>query len=249
MALYDYIVPYVAKWVPCAFLIERVYVVDQTKMEILEKCLLKRPYILAAVMLAMFLNAIEATIVSTAMPAIVNDLGGFSQYSWVFSGYSMNEYGYGVNLWKLSDLFGRKSVFLFGIIIFLIGSLLCGFAETLPQLIIYRFIQGLGAGAIAPVSMTIIGDIYDKEERHIFKDICRVYGGFQRCMGPALGGLMVESFTWRLIFWMNIPLGILSIIGIWFFLHEKIEKKKQDIDYKGAVLLTISIFYFHDYSC
>ncbi len=217
---------------------------DQSKIEILEKRSLKRPYILAAVMLAMFLNAIEATIVSTAMPAIVNDLGGFSQYSWVFSGYLLMNTVTVLIYGKLSDLFGRKSVFLFGIIIFLIGSLLCGFAETLPQLIIYRFIQGLGAGAIAPVSMTIIGDIYDKEERAHIQGYLSSVWGISAIMGPALGGLMVESFTWRLIFWMNIPLGILSIIGIWFFLHEKIEKKKQDIDYKGAVLLTISISTF-----
>lgn len=213
-------------------------------MEIRENCSLKRPYILAAVMLAMFLNAIEATIVSTAMPAIVNDLGGFSQYSWVFSGYLLMITVTVLIYGKLSDLFGRKSVFLFGIIIFLIGSLLCGFAETLPQLIIYRFIQGLGAGAIAPVSMTIIGDIYDKEERAQIQGYLSSVWGISAIMGPALGGLMVESFTWRLIFWMNIPLGILSIIGIWFFLHEKIEKKKQDIDYKGAILLTISISTF-----
>ena len=217
---------------------------DQSNIEILEKRSLKRPYILAAVMLAMFLNAIEATIVSTAMPAIVNELGGFSQYSWVFSGYLLMNTVTVLIYGKLSDLFGRKSVFLFGIIIFLIGSLLCGFAETLPQLIIYRFIQGLGAGAIAPVSMTIIGDIYDKEERAHIQGYLSSVWGISAIMGPALGGLMVESFTWRFIFWMNIPLGILSIIGIWFFLHEKIEKKKQDIDYKGAILLTIGISTF-----
>lgn len=217
---------------------------DQSKLDIRKNIRLKRPYILAAVMLSMFLNAIEATIVSTAMPAIVNDLGGFSQYSWVFSSYLLMNTVTVLIYGKLSDLFGRKSVFLFGIIIFLFGSLLCGFAETLPQLIIYRFIQGFGAGAIAPVSMTIIGDIYSKEERSHIQGYLSSVWGISAIMGPALGGLMVESFTWRFIFWMNIPLGILSIVGIWFFLHEQIEKKKQEIDYIGAVLLTLSISTF-----
>lgn len=217
---------------------------NQSNMEIREHIPLKRPYILAAVMLAMFLNAIEATIVSTAMPAIVNELGGFSQYSWVFSGYLLMNTVTVLIYGKLSDLFGRKSIFLFGTIIFLIGSLLCGFAETLPQLIMYRLIQGLGAGAIAPVSMTIIGDIYDKEERAHIQGYLSSVWGISAIMGPALGGLMVESLSWRYIFWMNIPLGILSIMGIWFFLHENIEKKKQDIDYKGAILLTIGISTF-----
>lgn len=217
---------------------------DQSKLDLRKNIPLKRPYILAAVMLAMFLNAIEATIVSTAMPAIVNELGGFSQYSWVFSGYLLMNTVTVLIYGKLSDLLGRKSVFLSGIIIFLIGSLLCGFAETLPQLIIFRFIQGFGAGAIAPVSMTIIGDIYSKEERAHIQGYLSSVWGISAIMGPALGGLMVESVTWRFIFWMNIPLGILSIIGIWLFLHEKIEKKKQEIDYIGAVLLTLSISAF-----
>lgn len=202
---------------------------------------LKRPYILAAVMLAMFLNAIEATIISTAMPAIVNELGGFSQYSWIFSGYLLMNTITVLIYGKLSDLFGRKSIFLFGIIIFLMGSLLCGFAETLPQLIIFRLIQGLGAGAIAPVSMTIIGDIYAKEERAHIQGYLSSVWGISAILGPALGGLMVEAFSWRFIFWMNIPLGILSIIGILFFFQEQIVKRKQDIDYKGAILLTLSI--------
>ncbi len=217
---------------------------DQSKMDLHKNNALKRPFILAAVMLAMFLNAIEATIVSTAMPAIVNELGGFSQYSWVFSGYLLMNTVTVLIYGKLSDLLGRKSIFLFGIIVFLIGSLLCGFAETLPQLIIFRLIQGFGAGAIAPVSMTIIGDIYAEEERAHIQGYLSSVWGISAIMGPALGGLMVESFSWRFIFWMNIPLGILSIIGIWFFLHEQIEKKKQSIDYKGAILLTMGISTF-----
>ncbi|RID87620.1 DHA2 family efflux MFS transporter permease subunit [Peribacillus asahii] len=205
---------------------------------------LKRPLILAAIMLAMFLNAIEGTIVSTAMPAIVNELGGFAQYSWVFSGYLLMNAVTVLIYGKLSDLFGRKPIFLFGMILFLFGSILCGFANTMTELIIYRFIQGFGAGAVAPVATTIVGDIYDKRERARIQGYLSSVWGISAVMGPALGGLIVESLTWRLIFWINVPLGILSIIGIWFFLHENIEKKKHNIDYKGALLLTLGISTF-----
>ncbi|WP_152526513.1 MFS transporter, partial [Peribacillus psychrosaccharolyticus] len=108
-------------------------------------------------MLAMFMNAIEGTIVSTAMPAIVGDLGGFSLYSWVFSSYLLMNAVTVLIYGKLSDLFGRKPILLIGIIIFLIGSVLCGFADSMHELILFRFIQGFGAGAIAPVASTIIG--------------------------------------------------------------------------------------------
>ncbi|WP_405388071.1 MFS transporter [Peribacillus muralis] len=202
---------------------------------------LKRPFILTAIMLAMFMNAIEGTIVSTAMPAIVSDLGGFSLYSWVFSGYLLMNAVTVLIYGKLSDILGRKPVLLFGIAVFLIGSLLCGFANSMTELIIYRFVQGFGAGAVAPVASTIIGDIYKNEERARVQGYLSSVWGISAVMGPALGGLLVENLTWKLVFWVNIPLGILSFIGIWFFLHENIEKKKRDIDYLGASLLTLSI--------
>lgn len=202
---------------------------------------LKRPFILAAVMMAMFMNAIEGTIVSTAMPAIVSDLGGFSLYSWVFSGYLLMNAVTVLIYGKLSDIVGRKPVLLFGIIVFLIGSVLCGFADSMTELIFYRFVQGFGAGAVAPVASTIVGDIYKNEERARIQGYLSSVWGISAIMGPALGGLIVETLTWRLVFWINIPLGILSFLGLWFFLHEKIEKKKRDIDYIGAALLTLSI--------
>ena len=202
---------------------------------------LKRPFILAAIMLAMFMNAIEGTIVSTAMPAIVSDLGGFSLYSWVFSGYLLMNAVTVLIYGKLSDIVGRKPVLLFGIIVFLIGSILCGFADSMTELIFYRFLQGFGAGAVAPVASTIVGDIYKNEERARIQGYLSSVWGISAVMGPALGGLIVESLSWRLVFWINIPLGILSFVGIWFFLHENIEKRKRDIDYIGAALLTLSI--------
>src|SRR5690625_1130424 len=124
-----------------------------------------RPIVLVTIMLATFMTAIEGTIVATAMPGIVSDLGGFSLYSWVFSAYlimqSLTTLVYG----RLADLFGRMPVFIFGVVIFLIGSLLCGFATSMLMLIIFRLIQGLGAGAITPIATTIVGDLYSLEER------------------------------------------------------------------------------------
>ncbi|MFC0270722.1 MDR family MFS transporter [Metabacillus herbersteinensis] len=192
-------------------------------------------------MLAMFMAAIEATIVSTAMPAIVSELGGFSLYSWIFSSYLLMNAVTVLIYGKLSDLFGRKPVLMVGIVIFLIGSLLCGLASSMEMLIAARFVQGFGAGAVMPIASTIVGDIYTKEERAKIQGYLSSVWGISAIMGPAIGGLLVEFVSWRFIFWINIPLGILAIIGLSLFLHEGITRKKQQIDYGGAALLFLSI--------
>ena len=203
-----------------------------------------RPIVLVSVMLAMFMGAIEGTIVSTAMPAIVAELGDFSLYSWVFSSYLLMNTVTVLIYGKLSDLFGRKPVLNFGIIIFLIGSILCGLAESMVMLIVFRFIQGFGAGAITPIATTIVGDIYSKEERAKIQGYLSSVWGISAVLGPALGGFFVQFTSWKLVFWINIPLGILAMIGISLFLHENIEKKKKQIDYVGALLITISTSLF-----
>ena len=200
-----------------------------------------RPLVLAAVMLAMFMGAIEATIVSTAMPAIVADLGGFALYSWVFSAYLLMNAVTVLIYGKLSDLFGRKPILFFGIVVFLIGSILCGFATSMESLIIFRLIQGFGAGAVTPIATTIVGDIYPGEERAKVQGYLASVWGISAVTGPAVGGLLVQYVSWKFVFWLNIPLGILSLIGIGIFLHEKVEKKKHEIDYIGAFLLTVSV--------
>jgi EmrB/QacA subfamily drug resistance transporter len=201
----------------------------------------KKPLVLIAVMLAMFMGAIEATIVSTAMPAIVGDLGGFSLYSWVFSAYLLMNAITVLIYGKLSDLFGRKPVISIGIMIFLIGSALCGFAQSMEQLILFRFIQGLGAGAVLPMATTIVGDIYSKEERAKIQGYLSSVWGISAISGPLVGGLLVEYASWRYVFWVNIPLGLLSIVVLWLYLHENIEKKKPVIDYGGAFLLVVTL--------
>lgn len=192
-------------------------------------------------MLAMFMSAVEATIVSTAMPNIVADLGGFSLYSWVFSAYLLMQAATVLIYGKMSDLFGRKPVFTIGVAIFLIGSLLAGFASSMEQLILFRFIQGFGAGAVMPIASTIVGDIYTKEERAKIQGYLSSVWGISAILGPALGGLFVQYFSWVYVFWMNIPLGILSVIGVMLYLHEDIEKKKHNIDFAGSFFLVISI--------
>jgi EmrB/QacA subfamily drug resistance transporter len=201
----------------------------------------KKPLVLATVMLAMFMGAIEATIVSTAMPAIVADLGGFTLYSWVFSAYLLMNSVTVLIYGKLSDLFGRKPILSFGIIIFLLGSILCGFATSMKTLIIFRLIQGFGAGAVMPIATTIVGDIYTAEERAKVQGYLSSVWGISAITGPAVGGLLVQYVSWRYVFWINIPLGILSLVGLWLFLHENVEKKKHQIDYLGATLLTLTI--------
>lgn len=204
----------------------------------------KKPFVLAAIMLAMFMAAIEATIVSTAMPAIAADLGGFSLYSWVFSSYLLMNAVTVLIYGKLSDLFGRKPILTFGIIIFLIGSLLCGMATSIEMLIVFRFIQGFGAGAVMPIASTIVGDMYTKEERAKIQGYLSSVWGISAILGPAIGGLLVQYVSWRFVFWVNIPLGILAIVGLYLFLHEGVEKKKHSIDYAGAGLLFLSVSSF-----
>ncbi|WP_221563938.1 MDR family MFS transporter [Alkalihalobacillus sp. TS-13] len=200
-----------------------------------------RPLVLAAVILAMFMAAIEGTIVSTAMPSIVADLGGFRLYSWVFSAYLLMQAVTILIYGKLSDLFGRKPVFTFGISMFMIGSLMCGFAETMEMLIISRLIQGFGAGAVMPIATTIVGDMYTMEERAKIQGYLASVWGISAVIGPALGGFIVLYWEWAWVFWLNIPLGILAILGTNLFLHEDIEKKKHKIDYIGALLIFVAV--------
>lgn len=200
-----------------------------------------RPFIVVSVMLAMFMTAIEGTIVSTAMPSIVGELGGFSLYSWVFSAFLLAQavtipiYG------KLADLFGRKPVFLAGTGLFLVGSLLCGLAQSMVLLILFRALQGLGAGAVQPTVMTIVGDLYTPEERARIQGYLSSVWGISSIIGPALGGLIVQHTDWAYIFWLNLPVGIIAMLGMTLFLREQVEKKRHEIDYAGSALMLVGV--------
>ncbi|MFS0688263.1 MDR family MFS transporter [Sporosarcina sp. 179-K 8C2 HS] len=200
-----------------------------------------RPFVLISVMLAMFVGAVEATIVSTAMPAIAGELGGFSRYSWIFSAYLLMSTVTVLIYGKLADLFGRKPIFFVGLSIFLIGSILCGFASTMEQLIVFRLIQGLGAGAVMPIATTIVGDIYSTEERAKIQGYLSSVWGVSAVSGPVIGGLIVQYWDWKYVFWVNVPLGLLAMLGIYFFLQEPATERKVAIDIKGAALLTTSL--------
>src|SRR5690554_1167436 len=175
---------------------------------------LKRKWILFALMMTMVLAAMDNTIVATAIPQIVGDLGGFSLFSWLFSIYLLVQtitiplYG------KLSDLLGRKPIIIFGIIVFLIGSGACGFAWNMPSLIVFRGIQAIGAGAIMATVSTIAGDIYTIEERARVQGWFSSVWGISAILGPALGGALADYVSWRWIFFINIPFGIISILLI-----------------------------------
>ncbi len=203
-----------------------------------------RPLVLASVMLAMFIGAVEATIVSTAMPSISAELGGFSKYSWVFSAYLLMSTVTVLLYGKLSDIFGRKPIFAVGIILFLLGSLLCGLATSMDQLIFFRFIQGMGAGAVLPIATTIVGDIYSAEERARIQGYLSSVWGISAVTGPAIGGILVATIGWEYVFWVNIPLGILALTGVLLFLVEPVNSKKPSVDYTGAALLTLALSMF-----
>jgi EmrB/QacA subfamily drug resistance transporter len=199
-----------------------------------------RPFVIASIMLATFMAAIEGTIVATAMPSIVGQLGGFTYYSWVFSAFLLAQSTTTVIYGKLSDLFGRKPTLIVGIVLLLLGSLLCGFAWSMTSLVIFRLVQGLGAGAIFPITITVIGDLYKLEERGRAQGLMASVWAVSGVLGPLAGGLIVDHFSWAWIFWLNLPIGIVTIIGLAIFLHESVETHRARIDYLGALLFCVS---------
>src|ERR1051326_3646752 len=201
----------------------------------------RRPLVLLCVMLALFMAAIEATIVATEMPQIVGKLGGFALYSWVFAAFLLTQPATTVLFGKLSDIYGRKPVMIGGIVIFLAGSLLCGFAWSMPSMIVFRLIQGLGAGSMQPVAVTIAGDLYSPRERLKIQGWLSSVWAVAAVAGPIAGAVIVQRFNWAWVFWVNVPVGILTIIGFWAFMDEKIEKKTHALDYLGASLFSVAV--------
>ncbi|MFF1828589.1 MFS transporter [Paenarthrobacter sp. NPDC058040] len=201
----------------------------------------KRGPILIALMLATGLVAIDSTIVATAVPSIVGDIGGFSSFPWLFSGYLLAQ-AVSVPVYaKLSDVLGRKPIILSGIALFLLGSILCGLAWSMPALIAFRVLQGLGAGAVQPVSITIAGDIYTLAERAKVQGYLASVWAISSVVGPTLGGVFASLGIWRWIFLINIPLCLLAGWMLTRTFHENVERTRHRIDYLGAALLTIAL--------
>ena len=201
----------------------------------------KRGPVLIALMLSTGLVAIDATVVATAVPSIVQDIGGFTSFPWLFSAYLLAQ-AVSVPVYaKLSDTIGRKPIMLIGIGLFLLGSILCGIAWSMPVLIGFRVVQGLGAGAVQPMAITIAGDIYTLAERAKVQGYLASVWAVSSVVGPTLGGVFASLGIWRGIFLVNIPL---CLVAGWMLVrsfHENIERVKHRVDYLGAGLLTVSL--------
>ena len=201
----------------------------------------RRWAVTAGVMTGMFIAALEATVVGTAMPTVIASLGGLNHYSWVFSAYLVTS-TVTVPVWgKLSDLYGRRLLYQIGIGVFLLGTLLSGFSTSMTQLIIFRAIQGLGAGALIPLGMTIIGDTFTVAERAKMQAYFSGVWGLSSIIGPVVGGFITDQISWRWVFFVNLPIGVVAALIIGFALREPKHASRPSIDYAGATLLMVAI--------
>lgn len=191
-----------------------------------------------ALMMGLFLASLEATVVSTAMPTVIAQLGGLEIYSWVFSIYMLISTTTVPLFGRLSDIYGRKPIYLIGIALFLLGSGLSGQSHSMPQLIAFRAVQGLGAGALMPMAFTIIGDIYTLEQRAKMQGFFAGVWGVSSVIGPLVGGFLVDTVSWRWVFYLNIPFGLIAALLIAFVLEEPLEEPDDGgVDWWGAALL------------
>jgi len=198
--------------------------------------------ILGAVLLGIFLAALDQTIVGTALPVIVTDLAGNDLYIWAFTAYLLTATVSGPIYGKLSDLFGRRPLFMIGVSIFLLGSMLSGLSQEMWQLIAFRGLQGLGAGALFPIALSIIGDIFAPSERGKYQGFFGAVFGLSSLLGPALGGLITDNFGWQWIFYVNVPLGAVVLYIIWRTLPTVRDRNaERTIDYLGASLFVAAL--------
>ncbi|MDM7916721.1 MAG: MFS transporter, partial [Candidatus Eisenbacteria bacterium] len=184
--------------------------------------------------------AMEFTVVSTAMPTVIGELGGIRLYSWVFTAYMLASTVTVPIFGKIADLRGRKPVMLFGLALFLLGSMASGQARSMPALIAFRALQGLGAGAMQPIALTIVGDIFSLEERARMQGIFGSVWGFAGLVGPLLGGIIVHTLSWRWVFYVNVPFGVASALLLLTSFHERIERQRHTLDLGGAALFTVA---------
>src|SRR5262245_27768473 len=197
--------------------------------------------ILASVLLGTLLAALDQTIVGTAMPRIIAQLQGLDRYAWVFTAYMLAETA-GMPIWgKLSDLYGRKWFYLGSIALFLVGSLLSGAAQSINQLIACRALQGLGAGAILPIAQAIIADVFAPAERARYSGMTIAMYGLASIVGPALGGYITDTWSWRWIFYLNLPVGLLTLAVVCITLPHSARAIRRKVDFLGAALLIASL--------
>ncbi len=194
---------------------------------------------MTAVLLVMLLASLDQTIVGTAMPRIITDLHGFDRYTWVTTAYLLTSTVMVPIYGKLSDLFGRKSIFLIGVTLFLIGSAASGAAQTMNQLIAFRAFQGLGAAALMPIALAVIGDLFTPRERGKWQGLTGGVFGISSVLGPTAGGWITDHSTWRWVFYVNLPIGIIALLVLVFLMPKLYSQntRKISIDYLGATLL------------
>jgi len=193
--------------------------------------------IFLALMLVLLLASLDQTIVSTALPTIVGDLGGISHLSWVVTAYLLSATIAAPLYGKLGDLYGRKLVLQVAIVVFLIGSALCGLSQNMAELIGFRTLQGLGAGGLMVVTFAVIGDVIPPRERGKYQGYFGAVFGVSTVVGPLLGGFFVDNLSWRWIFYVNLPVGAVALAVIGFAFHARVDKRRHGMDYLGAALL------------
>jgi EmrB/QacA subfamily drug resistance transporter len=204
-----------------------------------------RTQIVAAVLLGLFLAALDQTVVGTALPRIVTDLRGNDIYTWAFTAYILTATISGPIYGKLSDLFGRRPILLFAVSVFLIGSLLSGLSQEMWQFIAFRGIQGLGAGALFPVALAVIGDMFDASERGKYQGLVGAIFGLSSVIGPAIGGVITDTVGWHWVFFVNLPLGAIVFAVIWRALPTfRPSAARPKIDYVGASILAAALVPF-----
>jgi EmrB/QacA subfamily drug resistance transporter len=198
--------------------------------------------VLAMVMIGVFLAALDQTVVGTALPRIITDLGGNELYTWAFTAYLLTSTISGPLYGKLSDLFGRRPIFLFGIGIFMVGSLLAGLSQEMWQLIGARGIQGLGAGALFPIALAVIGDLFSPSERGRYQGLFGAVFGLSVLIGPAIGGLLTDMVGWPFVFFINMPIGAVVFAVVWRNLPAyHLGTDRPSVDYVGAALFTVAL--------
>lgn len=198
-------------------------------------------FVVAGLLLGILMSAMDNTIVATAMGTIVSDLGDFDMFIWVTSAYMVAVMAGMPIFGKLSDMFGRKRFFIFGLVVFLIGSALCGIAQSMTQLSIYRAIQGIGGGALMPIAFTIVFDIYPPEKRGKITGLLGAVFGASSVLGPLLGAYITEYISWHWVFYVNVPIGIISLFFILRYYKESSALENQKIDWSGAITLVAAI--------
>jgi EmrB/QacA subfamily drug resistance transporter len=190
----------------------------------------------ALVMTGTFVAAMDSTVVGTAMPTIIGDLGGVDRYSWVFSAYLLVATATTPIFGRLSDIFGRKRVYFFALVGFVAGSMLCGLARSIDELILYRALQGLGAGALLPTGFTMVGDLFDLKQRAKVQGFFSSVWVVAAVVGPAVGGIVTQAFDWRWVFFVNLPIGLVALALLVFGFHDRAEHRRRSVDWVGGIV-------------